>query len=83
MKKYVKPELFYERYELSQHIADCAWEMNYSADKGTTCVGTPDDKKLAGMEGTLFVSGTCTYDYFNSEDFCVENSMPGVNTFIS
>ena len=29
MKNYVKPELFYERYELSQHIADCAWEVNY------------------------------------------------------
>lgn len=26
MKAYVKPELFYERYELSQHVAACAWD---------------------------------------------------------
>ena len=28
MKKYVKPELFFERYELSQHIAACTWDLN-------------------------------------------------------
>ena len=25
MKKYVKPEIYYENFELSQHIADCGW----------------------------------------------------------
>lgn len=34
MKKYVKPELFYENYELSQHIAACHWDLN-SADRGS------------------------------------------------
>lgn len=28
MKKYVKPELFYERYELTEQIAACAWDLN-------------------------------------------------------
>lgn len=27
MKKYVKPELFFENYELSQHIAVCDWDL--------------------------------------------------------
>lgn len=28
MKKYVKPELFYERYELSQHVAACTYDLD-------------------------------------------------------
>lgn len=31
MKKYVKPELFYESFELSQHIAGCSLQINKSA----------------------------------------------------
>ena len=29
MKKYVKPELFYENYELSQYIASCIAKWNH------------------------------------------------------
>ncbi len=28
MKPYVKPELFFESYELSQNVASCRWDMN-------------------------------------------------------
>ena len=31
MKKYVKPELFYESFELSQHIAGCNLTINKTA----------------------------------------------------
>lgn len=27
MKAYVKPELYFESYELSQHIAACGWDL--------------------------------------------------------
>ena len=27
MKPYVKPELYFESFELAQHIAACAWDM--------------------------------------------------------
>ena len=30
MKKYIKPELFYENFEMSKHIASCAWDMSNS-----------------------------------------------------
>lgn len=30
MKAYVKPELVYERYELSQHVAACVFKPNIS-----------------------------------------------------
>lgn len=51
MKNYIKPELFYERYELAQHIADCDWELT-QAD-GNTCKANPDLDQL-GPQPTLF-----------------------------
>lgn len=53
MKKYVKPELFYEKYELTQHIADCAWELTNSTKD--TCAAQADPIKLPGFQN-LFVS---------------------------
>lgn len=40
MKKYVKPELFYEHFELSQHIADCAWFLTLPDED--SCRAKPD-----------------------------------------
>ena len=63
MKKYVKPELFYERFELSQHIADCAWELTQADEK--TCSADPDPEfgsgALSSLVGaTLFtIEGIC------------------------
>ena len=52
MKKYVKPELFYERYELSEHIADCLWEwQDYTAKE--VCVAHPDEKLEMGGPGGI------------------------------
>ena len=42
MKKYVKPELYYERFELTQTIADCAWQMNNASSY--VCEGEGDTK---------------------------------------
>lgn len=32
-KPYVKPQLFYEDFELSQHIAACGWDMSNTKKK--------------------------------------------------
>ena len=76
MKKYVKPELFYERFELSQHIADCGWELKQA---NNTCVAEPDEKHwgsgaLVDM-GNLFTSKlSCTNQTDNGYSFyCYEN----------
>ena len=43
MKNYVKPELFFESYELSQNIAACGWDMkNQSDPKDCKALGDPD-----------------------------------------
>ena len=86
MKKYVKPELFYEKYELTQHIADCAWELTNSTKN--TCSATPDPDYLDGLSN-LFVSDAngCVYipkEYGgNYELYCEFNGGQGINVFAS
>ena len=41
MKPYVKPELFYESFEMNQSIAACGFDMNFRADDG--CTGEWDE----------------------------------------
>lgn len=84
MKKYVKPELFYERFELSQHIADCAWELN-SADKHA-CAAYADPNW--GFEDTIFMDLVmCTILEADAKDiiegYCYMNGTEGVNVFKS
>lgn len=81
MKKYVKPELFYERFELSQHIADCGWELKHASG---TCVAKPDTKHWGSdaeaVFGTLFTSAlSCdnkTDDGY--QDYCYENGTDAI-----
>lgn len=42
MKNYVKPELFFESYELSQNIAACGWDMVKDDDGNTRFLGDPE-----------------------------------------
>ena len=73
MKKYVKPELFYERYELSQHIADCVWELTSADPKSCAAVG--DEKWFGeGYPDMLFTAaaGSCTLLDTNYEDYCYQ-----------
>ncbi len=40
MKPYVKPELYYESFELAQHIAGCNITMNNTVEANCTGDGT-------------------------------------------
>lgn len=85
MKKYVKPELFYERYELSQHIADCAWELN-SSNKADCQTYRWDTTKSDGVDfGTLFNTNLNCYNNIDAgfQNYCETNGANGINTFIS
>lgn len=77
MKKYVKPELFYEQFELSKHIASCAWKLNQTPEIG--CVAEAE-----GCDFTLFGDqDTCHVIPDNVEEYCVENGPDGGNVFTS
>lgn len=53
-KDYVKPEIHYESFVLSQHIAVCGWDMANSMDKNNcTAVG---DTTLGGFDVNLFTN---------------------------
>lgn len=83
MKKYVKPELYYENFELSQHIADCGWELqsaneNICSAKGDQNWGYPDDVKafITGITGT----GICE---IQPEGYCYTNGSNAVGLYKS
>ena len=54
MKKYVKPELFYEEFELSQQIADCTFDSK-GTNTNETCEFTGKD--AFGVVTTIFMAG--------------------------
>lgn len=81
MKKYVKPELFYERYELSQHIADCAWELTYNEGE---CQAVADQQKLPNFQNLFTSAIGCHYktdDGYSA--YCYEDGLDGIRVFIS
>lgn len=66
MKPYVKPELYYESFELAQHIAGCSLKWN-KFDAGQSC-------SASGLIGDTtsenwFISNVqaCTVE---TEDYC-------------
>ena len=78
MKKYMKPELFYERYELTQHIADCQWEMKTNMDSNNCVAFGEKDSVYEGM--SLFVSSAvCLFATEDSvwEDYCYHSGPDG------
>ena len=83
MKKYIKPELFYERFELSEHIADCAWELQQAEN---ACYAIPDMQKIPG-DDFLFtasvISGTCTVTPDVYGDICYHKNVAHANVHSS
>lgn len=87
MKKYVKPELFYEHYELSQHIADCAWEWTNLTNEDV-CSAVADPEKLpfgfGDFEYKLFTSDLiCTVLSSEYENYCYQSGNEFANLFRS
>lgn len=79
MKAYVKPELFYERYELSQYIANCDIEL--TSPDAQSCAGYADPGY--GYDGyKLFLNNeTCTTIF---DIYCETNGGDGLlTTFMS
>ena len=83
MKKYVKPELFFEQFVLSQHIADCKLEYNGSSglQSAENCIAFTDSDYF-GSSYPVFIEGnTKCVDPF--EEYCYADSVGGANTFTS
>lgn len=81
MKAYVKPELFYERYELSKHIADCAFELN--SNDPSTCSADVDSQKETGIPAGFTVFLSQSMCEFVKEEYCYFDGSESFNTFKS
>ena len=85
MKKYAKPVIVFENFELSHSIANCSPAMNQSQDNCDY-----DSSELFGFLNpgeSVFNAGACTYTLqeFQSifEGFCIQTANEGFNLFTS
>lgn len=77
MKKYVKPELFYEKFELSQHIASCDL-VQFNHRDWVSCQ-IRDDNDLGLSPGdNVFGDESCDVII---EDYCYTNGTGGSMVF--
>ena len=76
MKKYVKPELVYESFELSQQIAACTYDSNNTMNDIVDCWFTGEIPNTS-MTITIFLNGNTNCTTIG-EAFC-EHSGTGNN----
>lgn len=85
MKKYVKPDLFYEDFELSHNIAACTIPLNQAINSCT--YGSGDLVGVLNEDETVFNEGGCTYsvDEFTAffENYCLQTGSSGYSLFTS
>ena len=79
MKKYVKPELFFESFELSQQIAACDYDSEHTNTTVEACTFTWD----FNPEAKLFVKGNGDCEVTDYEDYCCHSSTDGISLFNS
>lgn len=82
MKKYVKPELILEHYELSNTIADCSFEIQLGDP--SSCVANGDSEDGLG-NCVLFMNKEqgCVHTPDIFEFYCYQNGADGGNVFNS
>ncbi|MGM9586580.1 MAG: hypothetical protein ACI3VA_03730 [Candidatus Limivicinus sp.] len=82
-KPYVKPQLYYENFELSQHVAACGWDMNQTDKDTCTALGDQDDFNNPAV--TLFTdTPRCEVVPGNvGESYCYEPSKGAYGIFNS
>lgn len=79
MKEYVKPELYYESFELSQHIAGCYLELKNLDVNNCAASGTVGKYTLDSWFVPNVTSG-CTVE---PEGYCYTNSFQSLTTINS
>ena len=81
MKRYVKPEIYYENFELSTHIAACAWDKGNAGDPNS-CYFTSDGTGGYPSGITAFTNTNVCGDFL-VDDYCYSNGSSGMNIFNS
>lgn len=76
MKSYVKPDLYYEDFELSTHIATCYYDMPNSKSE-YECFATAE----YDVTHVFLIDTVC--EFTAVEDYCYTNGGDGFNIFNS
>lgn len=82
MKKYVKPELFYEQFELTTHIANCVWEPVITNIEAALCTFKAEEGSDWAGE-TVFTEIPRCETVMDEDYFCYYTAADGFNTFDS
>ena len=80
MKTYVKPEINFENFKLSTHIASCAMDMNSADVKACSAIADTECGYPSGV--VLFVEGNVSCAA-TIDDYCYTNGTSGFNLFNS
>ncbi len=78
MRAYVKPELFYENFELAQNIAACQWDYDNTLTNPELCYAVSDD--WSDMDVRVFNNSLCNT---GNESYCYEPGNGGQGLFNS
>lgn len=86
MKKYVKPDLYFESFQLSQHIAACGYDQYPAGHEkhaltAETCA-FEGDIALGNIAGSYFTDDV-TNCVFKSDIFCYSNGADQLKIFNS
>ena len=87
-KKYIKPEILFESYELNTSIATCFWDLNVNNTSKDTCAASSENEggqpDLLLFVDTNKVCNLSPEDYnAANEDYCYENGTASNNVFNS
>lgn len=87
MKTYVKPELFYENFELSQHIANCDFKMGHTEESNCKFESHELPVGIIDENDTIFSGENCTIPIGDFEklfeNYCLQTAFDGQNLFNS
>ncbi len=75
MKKYVKPELIFESFEMTQQVAACTFDLvsNTSVDHNDeTCAFSGIEPNM-NVPVTIFLDGSNDCNGHTAEDYCYTN----------
>lgn len=81
MKKYEKPVLVFESYELSYNVANCSAALNHAVTETNCCI---DDVNGVEFGYSVYTQGlNCTYGPEIWERYCKFTGTDEINVFTS
>lgn len=82
-KKYVKPDLFYEDFQLSRNVASCSVEDDDSMTSANLSDGNSCYYDFWGAVLFNTSTGSCELDYSDLEGYCYQTGSAGYSFFHS